>query len=55
VKVTGPTCPGCRITLPSETVKAAKAGRSGLTCDNCGRLLVWDGGERAEAEEGEEE
>ena len=42
VKVTGSTCPGCRIALPSETVKALRAGRANLSCDNCGRLLFWD-------------
>ncbi len=41
VKVAGDTCPGCRIGLPSETVKALRAGRANLTCDNCGRLLFW--------------
>jgi predicted nucleic acid-binding Zn-ribbon protein len=41
VKITDDTCPGCRIGLPSETVKALKAGRANLTCDNCGRLLLW--------------
>jgi predicted nucleic acid-binding Zn-ribbon protein len=41
VLVTGDTCPGCRIALPSETVKAIKANRVGMTCDNCGRLLLW--------------
>ena len=48
VRVTGTTCPGCRIALPSDTVKAMKAGRPGPTCDNCGRMLAWvgtDGGE----------
>lgn len=42
VKVTRDTCPGCRIALPSETLKALRAGRSNLACDNCGRLLFWD-------------
>jgi predicted nucleic acid-binding Zn-ribbon protein len=41
VKPTGTTCPGCRITLPSETVKGLKAGRQDLTCENCGRMLFW--------------
>lgn len=41
VKLTGTTCPGCRITLPSETVKGLKAGRHDLTCENCGRMLFW--------------
>ncbi len=41
VKVTGRDCPGCRIGLPSETVKQVKAGKVGMTCDNCGRLLIW--------------
>lgn len=42
VKVTGGNCPGCRISLPSETLKALKADRGTLTCENCGRLLFWD-------------
>ncbi|MCJ7822015.1 MAG: C4-type zinc ribbon domain-containing protein [Armatimonadetes bacterium] len=41
VKLTETTCPGCRITLPSETVKGLKAGRQDLTCENCGRMLFW--------------
>lgn len=41
VKLTGTTCPGCRITLPSETVKGLQAGRQDLTCENCGRMLFW--------------
>jgi predicted nucleic acid-binding Zn-ribbon protein len=48
VRVTGTTCPGCRIALPSDTMKAMKAGRPGPTCDNCGRLLVWGGSDGAE-------
>jgi len=48
VRVTGTTCPGCRIALPSDTVKAMKAGKPGPTCDNCGRMLVWGGSEEGE-------
>lgn len=39
VRVTGDTCPGCRVTLASELQKELRTGRVGLTCDNCGRLL----------------
>lgn len=42
VRVTGSNCPGCRIALASETLKALKADRGTLTCENCGRLLFWD-------------
>jgi len=42
VRVTGTTCAGCRIALPSETIKGLKAGRRDLTCENCGRLLFRD-------------
>lgn len=42
VKVIGTNCPGCRVALPSETVKALKADRGTITCENCGRLLFWD-------------
>ena len=45
VRVTGNTCPGCRITLPSELVKALHAGRPNLACESCARLLFWDGSE----------
>jgi predicted nucleic acid-binding Zn-ribbon protein len=44
VRVTGGNCPGCMIDLPQETVKALRAGRAGLTCDSCGRLLFWGEG-----------
>lgn len=43
VKVTAGTCPGCRVALPSERLKAIKAGDAGETCDNCGRMLLWGG------------
>ncbi len=39
VRVTGDTCPGCRVALASELQKELWTGRVGLTCDNCGRLL----------------
>lgn len=39
VKVSGTTCPGCQVTLPSELVKRLGASRQALTCENCGRLL----------------
>jgi predicted nucleic acid-binding Zn-ribbon protein len=42
VKVIGRDCPGCHIALPSETLKHLKAGRSGLACENCARLLFWE-------------
>jgi predicted nucleic acid-binding Zn-ribbon protein len=41
VKVMDETCPGCHIGLPSETVKAMKAGREVQQCDHCARILVW--------------
>lgn len=40
VRVTGTTCPGCQIALPSDTLKAMKSGKPGPTCDNCGRMLA---------------
>jgi hypothetical protein len=43
VKVTSATCPACRVSLPSERLKAIRAGEAGETCDNCGRLLLWGG------------
>lgn len=42
VKVTGGSCPGCHISLPSETLKALKTERAPMTCESCGRLLFWD-------------
>ncbi len=42
VKVTGNTCPGCRITFPSEVLKALRAGRPNLSCESCRRLLFWE-------------
>ncbi len=42
-RVTDQTCPGCRVAIPSERLKAIKAGRVGETCDNCGRMLMWGG------------
>lgn len=43
VRVTGTTCPGCRIALPAETLKHMKAGNARLTCENCGRMVIWEG------------
>ena len=42
VRITGGTCPACHVTLPSELIKALRAGRSELTCESCGRLLFWE-------------
>ena len=48
VRVTGTTCPGCQIALPSDTLKAMKAGKPGPTCDNCGRMLALAEGDKRE-------
>ncbi len=45
VKVSGTTCPGCQVALPSELLKRLGAGRQALTCENCGRLLFFPEGE----------
>ena len=50
VKVTGSNCPGCHITLPSETLKHLKAGQPGLACENCARLFFWEGRGQGQAQ-----
>lgn len=54
-RVTDQTCPGCRVAIPSERLRAIKAGRVGETCDNCGRLLMWGGAAEPPRDEEDEQ
>lgn len=38
-------CSGCFKALPPQRVQEIKRGDSIITCDNCGRLLIWAGEE----------
>jgi predicted nucleic acid-binding Zn-ribbon protein len=37
----GTNCGGCHMKLTQGSVLAAKGGKAGATCENCGRLLFW--------------
>lgn len=37
----GTNCGGCHMKLTQGSVIAAKSGKAGATCENCGRLLFW--------------
>lgn len=39
--VHGTNCGGCHMKLTQGSVLAAKGGKAGATCENCGRLLFW--------------
>ncbi len=41
VKIFGPTCDGCNAVLPPQFVAEVKKGNRILTCEQCGRILVW--------------
>ena len=40
VKIEGPDCGGCHMTLPAGVIKLVKEGQQIQTCENCGRLLT---------------
>jgi predicted nucleic acid-binding Zn-ribbon protein len=40
----GTNCGGCHMKLTQGSVLAAKGGKAGATCENCGRLLFWPAG-----------
>ena len=42
--VHGTNCGGCHMKLTQASVLAAKGGKAGATCENCGRLLFWPTG-----------
>lgn len=37
----GTNCGGCHMKLTQGSVIAAKSGKAGASCENCGRLLFW--------------
>jgi predicted nucleic acid-binding Zn-ribbon protein len=37
----GTNCGGCHMKLTQGSTIAAKSGKAGATCENCGRLLFW--------------
>ncbi len=37
----GTNCGGCHMTVTQGSVIAAKSGKAGASCENCGRLLFW--------------
>ncbi|NDA10280.1 MAG: hypothetical protein EBZ05_07405 [Verrucomicrobia bacterium] len=39
--VHGTNCGGCHMKLTQGSVLAAKGGKAGAACENCGRLLFW--------------
>ena len=39
--VHGTNCGGCHMKLTQGSALAAKGGKAGATCENCGRLLFW--------------
>lgn len=39
--VHGTNCGGCHMKLTQGSVILAKGGKSGATCENCGRLIFW--------------
>ncbi len=39
--VNGTNCGGCHMKLTQGSVLAAKGGKAGAACENCGRLLFW--------------
>ena len=39
--VHGTNCGGCHMKLTQGSVLAAKGGKAGASCENCGRLLFW--------------
>lgn len=42
--VNGTNCGGCHMKLTQGSVLAAKGGKAGAACENCGRLLFWPAG-----------
>jgi predicted nucleic acid-binding Zn-ribbon protein len=36
-------CSGCFKTLPPQLIQEIRRGERVITCDSCGRILIWDG------------
>ena len=36
-------CSGCFKTLPPQLIQEIRKGETVITCDSCGRILIWDG------------
>jgi hypothetical protein len=36
-------CSGCFKTLPPQLIQELRKGETVITCDSCGRILIWDG------------
>lgn len=43
VAVTGELCPACRVTFSLDLRRQLKQSGHLQTCENCGRLLIWEG------------
>jgi len=41
VRIIGENCGGCFTTIPPQVINEAKKGDKILTCENCGRILVY--------------
>lgn len=43
--INGEVCSGCHTTLPPQFAVEIRKGGEILTCENCGRILVWEAGD----------
>lgn len=43
VKVDSSVCRGCRVALPADMIRFMKKQDRLISCENCGRILVWAG------------
>jgi hypothetical protein len=41
--ITGEVCSGCHSTLPPQFAVEIRRGEDIIICENCGRILVWEG------------
>ena len=42
VVISGEVCAGCHTTLPPQFAAEIRKGDEILTCENCGRILIWE-------------